>query len=506
MLKPADAVVGANIKLLKTFRAYEPIRNFAMDRLKKTLRQQFKKMYQLKVSGLENIPKKGAAIIASNHQSWLDAQVLGVSTDRYMHFLAKEELFRWPLLRHFIEFTRSYCIIRNGDENGISTVTSGLKNGELVAIFPESTIPGEEDIPRSAVEKDTGLLKGKTGMIRMAIKAKVPIIPAGITGTGRAFPPEAYPRLEKFPPLPKPYPVTIRYGEPIYFKEYYNKKLTRETLRTLTKKVMRAISELVDHSQSYEPLELPITKELPKYNSVGVLLLHGFTSSLKTVDGLVPYLEKHKIPVSMPILRGHGTEYTDMVGTTSRDWYDDGERALLKLAKKVDKVIIVGLSMGGLVAIDLGIHHSDKVAAVVNVATALRFADPLSGLTPVISNFIDFWPSPNAYNSKECAKANKNYPKFSTKAFSSLYHYAREIEMRLPRLKVPTLVLQSKKDQIIDPKAAQIIYDKVGSGHRDICWLEKSGHEMMQDLERKKVFSRIEKYVLQFIAKGKAKG
>lgn len=499
-LRPLDKVVDANIKLLKKMNVYEPVRDFTFRKIMNNMRKKFKKMHKLKVLGLENIPGSGGAVIASNHQSWLDAQVLGVSTDRFIHFIAKSELYNWPLLCHFIEFAQSYSINRTGDKDGISNVVNGLKSGELVAIFPEGTIPGEEDIPRSAVEKDTGLLRGKTGMIRMAIAAKVPIIPCGITGTGRAFPPEAYPRMEKFQLSPKPYPVTIRFGKPIYFKEYYNKRLSKETLRKLAKKVMLAISALVDHSQNYVPIEVPITDQLPKYKKVGVLLLHGFTSSLKTVDGLIPYLKKHNIPYSMPVLRGHGTEYTDMVGTTARDWYDDAEDALLELSKKVDKVIIAGLSMGGLVAIDLGIHHSKKVAAVVSIAAALKFADPLSGLTPVLSKVIKFWPSPNAYNSKECAKANRNYPKFSTEAFGSLYAYSQEIEAKLPKLKVPILVLQSKKDQIVAPKAGQIIYDNVGSAHREITWFEKSGHEMMQDLERRKVFDEIEKYILRFIA------
>src|SRR5262249_44766729 len=229
-------------------------------------------------------------------------------------------------------------------------------------------------------EKDTGLLRGKTGVVRLALKAGVPIVPVGLTGTGKAFPPEAYPRME-IAPLPKPYPVKIKVGKPITFNGHTGKELTREELREQTKRVMKAISHLVDHKQNYIPLDVPV-KELPRYNKLGVLVLHGFTSHLKTVDGLKPYLEKHSLKSSFPILRGHGTRFQDLNGVTSRDWVADAEKALLDLSKTVDKVVVVGLSMGGLVALELGLKHPDKIAGVVTVGAALKFADPLSALTP----------------------------------------------------------------------------------------------------------------------------
>ncbi len=118
--------------------------------------------------------------------------------------------------------------------------------------------------------------------------------------------------------------------------------------------------------------------------------------------------------------------------------------------------------MGGLVALELGIRHSDKITAVVGVAPALKFKDPLSGLSPLMSKVVKFWASPNAYNDPECAKANRNYPKFPTKAFVSLLNYTKRIEEMLPRLKIPLLLLHSKKDQIIAPRASKVIYDNVG--------------------------------------------
>ncbi len=503
LLRPLDMGVGAGVSVLKKLNVYDPLRQGIFEGAKKLVGLNLKKLHKLNVQGLENLPKTGGAILASNHQSWLDAQVLGVGIPRKVCFLAKSEFVDWPLLRHLIELSDSIFIRRGGDEKGLEEAVRRLRNGELICIFPESTIPGEEDIPRSAVEKDTGLLKGKTGAVRLAIKAGVPIVPIGLSGTGKAFPPEAYPRME-IAPFPKPLPVSIKIGKPIHFNGSAGKELSREELREDTKKVMKAISHLVDHSQNYIPMEVPL-KDLPRYNKVGVLVLHGFTSHLKTVDGLKPYLDKHHIKSVFPVLRGHGTKFKDLEGVTHRDWYADAEKALLTLSKSVDKVIVVGLSMGGLVALELATKHAQKLAGLVVVAPALKFADPFSVLTPLLSKVVPYWPSPNAFHDKKLSKLSQNYKWFPTSAFASLYEYSQKIEKELPKVKTPILILHSKKDQVIAPKTANIIYENVSSEYRDIKWFYKSGHEMMQDLESKEVFESIMNFISSFTKQAEVK-
>jgi len=497
LLKPLDMELGLLINAFKRLPNYEKIQDGAYRGIRSVLRGNFEKQNDLEIEGLENIPPAGGFVLASNHQSWSDVQVLGSACPRRIHFLAKSEFRTWPILRHLIEISESPFIDRTGDPEGMANAISFLRQGKAICIFPESTIPGEEEVRRSAVEPHTGLLRGRSGMVRLALAAKVPILPAGVSGTSASFPPEVYPRLELLR-LPKPIRITARFGKPISLEDYYDREVSYEEIRDLTDRVMREISGLVDHHRNYIPIKVPV-KPLPRYEKVGVLLLHGFTSSTRTVDGMVPYLEKRRIPYAMPVLRGHGTHYRDMAGTTADDWYADAEKALLELSAKVDKVIVVGLSMGGLVAIDLGIRHPDKIASLVTMATALKFKDPLSGLSEYLSRAVKFWPSPNAYNDKECAENNRNYPKFATDAFVSLYKYSREVEMRLPELMAPIMILQSKKDQIVSPVSANLIYEGVSSEFRDIVWFKRSGHEMGQDMEAAQVFETIDSFIGNFI-------
>ncbi|MDJ0762376.1 MAG: alpha/beta fold hydrolase [Myxococcota bacterium] len=497
-LMPLDWLLGKGVANLENLQLLEPASDVIYQGLRAALKLQYKFKNELDIDGIDNIPQTGGVLLAANHQSWLDASVLGAVCPRKIHFIAKSEFQDWPVVRHLIRLGESIFIKRGGDHTALETITEALRAGWVVAIFPEGTIPGEEEIPRRAVDPRTGLLPGHTGVVRLALAADVPIVPVGISGTGRALPPEVYPRLELLR-LPSNAPIRIRFGEPIRFSVQRNQETTRALLREFTDDVMQRISGLVDHLSNYAPIQVPIKKP-PRLKKVGVLVLHGFTSHLDAVSGIAPHLKAAGIPYAIPILRGHGTRYQDLNGVTAKDWFIDAERALIDLWTQVDQVIVVGFSMGGVVALDLAMRHPAKIAGVVSVAAALKFTDPLARFARKFAHVVKYWDSPSTYNDETIAKKSKNYKKFPTETFASLYEYAREITDRLDQMHVPVRILQSKKDQVVAPVSANIILEKVSSRQREIFWYHKSGHEMMQDVEAEQVFKDIMEFVVSFQA------
>ncbi len=507
MTRPIDMFLEAELNLLKRLGLYETVKGLLSNTAKTMLGSYFNVYHQIEVVNSEVIPKEGGFILASNHQSWFDAQILGAVSPRRLRFITKDMLYQFSVLRHVLELFDSLRIRRGGDPEGMRLIGEALKGGDAVAIFPEGTIPGEEDVPRSAVEYDTGLLPGKTGAVRLAIEARAPVYPVGISGAGKSFPPEYYPRMEKFP-LIKPIPITVRFGNPIEFSDLYDSvgKIDKRKLKSATKRIMKSISSLVDHSRNYIPISVPLddppwgpTKEIERKGGdnkmPGVLVLHGFTSSLKTVDGLAPMLTQNGFDFLMPLLRGHGTRYQDLEGVTHQDWYEDAEAAMKRLLRKHDSVFVVGLSMGGLVALELAAKYPDKTAGTVLAAPALRFKNPLTRIVPVMKKFVKYWSSPNSFNSKELSVNNRNYEKFPIDAFASLYEYTGKIEKLLPEIKVPVLILQSHKDNVVDPKAAQEIWEKIGSEDKELVWFKQTGHEMFQDMEADQVIQVVEDYL-----------
>jgi len=243
---------------------------------------------------------------------------------------------------------------------------------------------------------------------------------------------------------------------------------------------------------------------------LGVLNLHGFTSSLDCVNGLNPYIEALGLPYRMPVLRGHMQTPEALVGVTWRDWYADAEAALKDLLTEAEKAVVAGLSMGGLVALHLAAEHPEHVDAIALVAAALKLRNPLapgnalSFLRPVVGRLVHWWPMPPNYADKELEKYDTNYDRAPMDAIVSFLDYTTYVEGRLPEVRAPALIIQSHKDQTVAPKSAQIIHDRIASTDKRIVWFERSHHEMMRDLEREKVFETIQAFLKERLAKVKA--
>jgi 1-acyl-sn-glycerol-3-phosphate acyltransferase len=213
-------------------------------------------LYRPKVRGLDNIPKEGPAILAANHQSFLDDLLLPlVVPGRKVVFLAKADYFDKWYLRWFFKGANVIPVrreSRSAAEAALQTGVRALREGNLIGIFPEGT--------RSP---DGRLYRGKTGVARMALEAQVPVIPVAITGTFEALP---YDRK-----VPRAGRVEIEFGKPLDFKRHYGTPADRFVLRSVTDEIMYEImlmsgQEYVDEygSKAKEPVpqaDAPIRQE-----------------------------------------------------------------------------------------------------------------------------------------------------------------------------------------------------------------------------------------------------
>jgi len=245
---------------------------------------------------------------------------------------------------------------------------------------------------------------------------------------------------------------------------------------------------------------------------LGVLNLHGFTSSLDCVNGCNPYIEELGLPYRMPVLRGHMQTPEALVGVHWKDWYEDAEAALQDLLTEVQRVVVVGLSMGGLVTLHLAAEHPDDIDAIVLVAAALKLNNPLapggalSFLRPVVGRLVKWWSMPANYADKELERLDTNYERAPMDAIITFLEYTEYVRSRLPEVRAPALILQSLKDETVNPESAQIIYDNISSTEKSIVWFDESHHEMMRDLERERVFETIQAYLRERLAKAQAGG
>jgi len=180
-----------------------------------------KVFFKYKIIGIENIPVQGGVIIAANHISLWDPPVAAAGLARPVNFMAKEELFSNGPLGWIITIMKAFPVKRGAADRGaIRHAINLLKNGEILGVFPEGT------------RSKTGELgKPEPGIGMIALKAGVPIIPAAIVGTNKAF--------RDGWALPQ---FVIRYGKPIYINE---EKTDRECMENIGDKIMQEISYLL---------------------------------------------------------------------------------------------------------------------------------------------------------------------------------------------------------------------------------------------------------------------
>jgi 1-acyl-sn-glycerol-3-phosphate acyltransferase len=198
--------------------------------------------------GSENVPKEGAAIVASNHLSFADWLFMPLALDRRITFVAKSDYFTrvgikgWAQKRFFAG-TGQVPIDRSGGRASEGALRAGLKvlqRGELFGIYPEGT--------RS---HDGRLYKGRTGVARLALLSGAPVIPSAIIGTDIIAPPGKV--------LTKIVSPTVKFGRPLDFSRYEGMSEDRFILRSITDEIMYAIMEL--SGQEYVDMYAPAAKE-----------------------------------------------------------------------------------------------------------------------------------------------------------------------------------------------------------------------------------------------------
>ena len=194
------------------------------------------RLFLKEIKGIEKIPKKDPFIITSNHESFLDPFFIGSVIiplkNKKLHFLANKGRF-WNFFEDKIARDWAGCVLLEWEkEKSFKKLLSLLKKGEIVGIFIEGV-----------TSLDGRLQKGKTGVVKLALKAHVPILPIGLIGTINIA------QRDKLTPRPRRAKLYI--GQLIYLDKYYNKAITGKLLRKLTDDVMGVISKLTSKPYDY---------------------------------------------------------------------------------------------------------------------------------------------------------------------------------------------------------------------------------------------------------------
>jgi 1-acyl-sn-glycerol-3-phosphate acyltransferase len=210
-----------------------------------------RRLFKIRVEGIENVPTTGAVILASNHLSFSDSIFLPLMLDRRVTFVAKAEYFEQRRTAWFFRAMGQIPIKRGGGEASMRALESAqevLDAGDVFAIYPEGT--------RSP---DGRLYKGRTGVARLALDTKAPIVAVAMIGTR-----EAQPIGQRKPNFGSP--ITIKFSRPMRFDRYIAKRNEPMTLRRITDEIMYELRELSgqEYVNDYAPKKNADTEALPE--------------------------------------------------------------------------------------------------------------------------------------------------------------------------------------------------------------------------------------------------
>lgn len=217
-------------------------------------------------------------------------------------------------------------------------------------------------------------------------------------------------------------------------------------------------------------------------SSVGILVLHGFTGSPKSMKPWAQALAAQGWGVRVPRLPGHGTRWQDMNRTGWQDWLGEAERNLSELRSHYSTVFVMGLSMGGSLTLRLAELHGSDIAGIVLVNAAVHSERPDRFLLPLIHRVIPSFPG----ISNDIAKPGVDegaYSKIPLRAAHSMTHLWSAIREDIARVTQPVLLFRSSVDHVVESSNADWILANVSSGDVTSVELINSFHVATLDYD-----------------------
>jgi carboxylesterase len=247
----------------------------------------------------------------------------------------------------------------------------------------------------------------------------------------------------------------------------------------------------------------PIIPDAEPYSATGdargALVLHGFTGNPQSMRGLALALADAGFTVELPLLPGHGTDIGDMVPTRWSDWSDAAEAAYVDLAARSDVVVVVGLSMGGTLAVSLAERHPEIAAlAVVNPLVSPPDADTIAFIESMIESGEEIAPGIGSDIAMEGA-VESAYPGLPLRAALSLFAAAAEVEADLESVTCPVLVFTSVQDHVVDPGSSALLAARA-KGPVEQVTLERSFHVATLDYDKDEIEERTVAFVTSVLA------
>ena len=227
---------------------------------------------------------------------------------------------------------------------------------------------------------------------------------------------------------------------------------------------------------------------------IGVLVLHGFTGSPASMRPLAEDIAERGYAVELPRLPGHGTNWKDLQVTRWQDLAKETVRAFEDLKSRTRTRIVLGLSNGGLIALRLAQTRGEDLAGQVLINPFLFSLDPRMKVLPILKSVL---PSvPGVIN--DIAKPEQDelgYDRVPLRALYSISQLQKQVRTNLPHVHIPTLLMTSRQDHVVDPKNSEEVAERISSSDFEHVWLERSYHVATLDYDYEIILENTVKFI-----------
>lgn len=233
------------------------------------------------------------------------------------------------------------------------------------------------------------------------------------------------------------------------------------------------------------------------------LLVHGLTATPATMAPTIEALEEAGYHVMAPMLPGHGTCVEELIHTPASAWVNAVHAAYEKLAAQYDDIYYVGLSLGGLLGLELAESHPTQLRAMALLAPALEFMPSVQRLVPIVKYTPLRWLYRTTAKDWRHSVADpeglqvyqaSSYARFPVPSVLALADLQKQVLPKLREIHVPTLLVHSRQDQVVPPSATELLAATLHDPKPKVLWLEKSYHVITLDHDR----DRVNQAILEF--------
>jgi esterase/lipase/1-acyl-sn-glycerol-3-phosphate acyltransferase len=233
----------------------------------------------------------------------------------------------------------------------------------------------------------------------------------------------------------------------------------------------------------------------------GILLVHGYLAAPEEVRPLAEYLHQQGYTVFAPRLRGHGTSPEDLALRTWEDWLQSVERGYMILANSAKDVVLGGFSMGAGLALLAATNMLYKIKAVFAINCAMRLRRRTAKLAPAVvlwNKLVDRLVNDEGrrhFVPNEPENPHINYFRNPISGVKELMELMEQLSLRLDRINVPTLLIQSSEDPVVHPEGSKEVYENLGSEDKELVMFNSDRHGILRGELSQRVFTRIAEFL-----------